>query len=290
MINCKLNNNGYKRWNVAITLGLSLLLLSSCAGVLSPQQRHTTAVQLASSHQWRARQITTSQFDLVSYHAQQYAKQKLLTVYIEGDGLAWRTRTIISNDPTPINPVGLRLALKHPQGNVVYLARPCQYTGGINARNCNKHDWTNGRFSEEVIASTNEALNTLKTEFEAKQLQLIGYSGGAAVAALLAARRDDVVTLITVAGNLDHRAWTAHHHLSPLSNSLNPADYREQLTDIEQIHFVGANDRVIPPFLAEQFVAGEFPQHKAKLIIISDMDHYCCWGERWKVLFMPLVD
>jgi hypothetical protein len=44
------------------------------------------------------------------------------------------------------------------------------------------------------------------------------------VASLVAARRHDVVRLVTVAGNLDHLAWTTLHGVSPLTGSLNPAD------------------------------------------------------------------
>ena len=142
----------------------------------------------------------------------------VLTVYIEGDGLAWRTRSIPSTNPTPIDPVGLKLALAHPLGNAAYLARPCQYVGGHTARGCDQSYWTNKRFAREVIESSNEALTTLKLEFGARHLQLVGYSGGGAVAALLAAKRDDVIRLVTVAGNLEHLAWTMVPFFEPSSS------------------------------------------------------------------------
>jgi predicted esterase len=270
-------------------LWLSLLLLSACVTPPSTQQRGDTAKQLASSHNWQAELIQTAQFDLLSYQPTQHAKETLLTVYIEGDGLAWLTKNTISTDPTPIKPTGLKLALNHPQGNTAYLARPCQYTGGSEARNCNKHYWTDSRFSEEVIASTNQAISSLKTEYGAEQLQLVGYSGGGAVAALVVARRDDVIKIITVAGNLDHQAWTTYHNISPLSNSLNPADYQAQLAHIEQIHFVGSKDNIIPPFLAQQFVASLPNTMQANVVIVPNQQHGCCWETIWSDLLEQII-
>jgi hypothetical protein len=51
-----------------------------------------------------------------------------LSVYIEGDGLAWMSRRRLSRDPTPVDPLALDLAALDPAANVVYLARPCQHT------------------------------------------------------------------------------------------------------------------------------------------------------------------
>ncbi len=269
-----------------LTVWFIALLLSGCASVPSLQQRQDTASQLAANHNWQARTIQTQQFDLLSYRPKNLPHKTELTVYIEGDGLAWLNAHAISTDPTPVNPVGLKLALNHPAGNAVYLARPCQYMGGITARNCSKHDWSDHRFSEEVITSTNEALNALKAEFNATKLQLIGFSGGGAVAALLAARRDDITRLITVAGNLDHQAWTSHHKISPLTGSFNPADYRLKLTKVKQIHFVGSDDKIMPPFLARDFIAGLPNSANAKVIAIPNQSHGCCWESIWTELMI----
>lgn len=267
-------------------LWLIVVLLAGCASVPLPQQRQDTANQLAASHNWQAGSTQTQQFDLVSYRPQNFISETELTIYIEGDGLAWLTTSTLSTDPTPVNPVGLKLALNHPAGNAVYLARPCQYVGGIRARNCNQHDWTDSRFSEAVISSANEALNVLKAEFGATELHLVGFSGGGAIAALLAARRDDVSRLITVAGNLNHQAWTSYHRISPLLGSLNPADYQQQLSNVKQIHFVGDKDQVIPRILARDFVAGLADSAKAKVILVPGQSHGCCWDKVWADLLL----
>jgi len=270
-----------------LPLGL-LLILSGCVSSPSLLERQNSADELAHLQNWHRKEIHTAQFDLISYQPRRSSDKNLLTIYIEGDGLAWLTKHTVSTNPTPINPTGLKLALNHPLGNSAYLARPCQYTSDTAARNCSKDYWTDSRFAEEVIASSNEALNNLKTTFSAQQLQLIGFSGGGAIAALLAARRDDVKRLITVAGNLDHQSWTTFHKLSPLSNSLNPIDYHKQLANVEQIHFVGANDKVIPFFLSQDFVSTFNSDQKVRLIIIPKFNHHCCWVNAWSKLLLTL--
>jgi hypothetical protein len=47
-----------------------------------------------------------------------------LSIYLEGDGLAWVSRTEPSRDPTPDNPIALRLAAIDSAPNVIWIARP----------------------------------------------------------------------------------------------------------------------------------------------------------------------
>ncbi|MBF0128076.1 MAG: alpha/beta hydrolase, partial [Magnetococcales bacterium] len=147
-----------------------------------------------------------------------------LTVYIEGDGFAYETAYRPSPDPTPRNPMVLRLAALHQGDNVAYLARPCMYSDPERPLpECGSNGWwTLGRFSEEVVQAMDLALTDLKKKARAPRLHLVGYSGGGAIAALLAARRADIASLRTLAGNLDHAAFTRFHKVTPLSKSLNP--------------------------------------------------------------------
>lgn len=263
----------------------NLLVLAGCVSIPTSIQRQHTIDQLASQHGWQATIISGHKFDLMTY-APPSDHSNILTVYIEGDGFAWQTRTRPSTDPTPINPMGFKLALNHPSANVAYLARPCQYVGGHAAKGCNSDLWTTHRFSEDVVAASNDALDILKTHAAATQLQLVGYSGGGAIAALLTARRNDVIKLITVAGNLDHQAWTTFHKITPLTDSLNPADYQKQLANIQQTHFIGNKDKVIPPLLTHQFVAGLASNAKADVIKLPNHSHHCCWPEIWAELML----
>ena len=101
---------------------------------------------------------------------------------------------------------------------------------------------------------------------------------------MVAARRDDVVRLVTVAGNLDHQIWTQRLKVSPLTGSLNPVDYWEKLVNIPQLHLVGGKDTSVPLFVAESY-QGRFPDDKKPQIkVVKDFDHHCCWSARWPEL------
>lgn len=58
----------------------------------------------------------------------------------------------------------------------------------------------------------NDALNHFVKQYPGVKHELIGYSGGGNIAAILAERRADVRSLRTVAGNLDVAYVNATHH------------------------------------------------------------------------------
>lgn len=77
------------------------------------------------------------------------------------------------------------MALAHPDEAAVYLGRPCQYVMS-QAESCDQRYWTNARFAPEVIAAMNSAISTIKDNLGATELSLVGYSGGAAIAVMIA--------------------------------------------------------------------------------------------------------
>jgi len=206
---------------------------------------------------------------------------KDMRLYIEGDGLSWLSRQHISPDPTPLNPLAARLFSQDPVRCKAYLARPCQY---ISSPKCSPRYWTDARFAPEIIRSYQSALNRLKQRLGNRKFILIGYSGGGAVAALLAAKRRDVSGLVTIAGNLDTSAWTRLHHLAPLNASLNPADSAVSLAGVPQIHLIGGSDRVIPAEVANSYIS-HFPtsaRQKIRTVVIENADHRKGWERIWK--------
>lgn len=226
------------------------------------------------------RAIATDRFDIQSYQ-RLGAPGAPLTLYIEGDGFAWVTPSRPSTDPTPKDPIALRLAAADGGPNVAWLARPCQYIGG---RGCAELYWTEGRFAEEVVAAVSQAVDHIKTSAGATTVRLVGYSGGGAVAALVAARRGDVELLVTVAGMLDGAAWVRSEGLTPLWRSLDPAEAVPRLSGLRQIHFIGADDREIPPAVARGF-AGRFPVGHAPVVVeLGGYGHRCCWAAGWPQL------
>ena len=252
---------------------LFLLLCVGCASV----DRQDHAEKLAQSSGMQRVDISASPFILTTYSRITY-KGASVRIYIEGDGLAWISKQQISADPTPKKAIGLALATQDNSVNVVYIARPCQFRN-LDIEQCDSGYWTNKRFSEEVVHSVNEVVGRYSGRGNGK-IELVGYSGGAAVAVLIAARRDDVASLRTVAGNLDHVALNRFHKVSQMPESLNPMDVAEQLARLPQIHFVGDEDKVIPEELAETFVE---QQHKgcAKVVEVRHASHETGWLEQW---------
>lgn len=263
---------------------LFMLLMTGCANAV---HRETSSIMdWVGAADFELITIPTARFDLTALGPPINSDAiRFLSIYIEGDGHAWISRSRISPDPTPKDPIALKLMLVHPNVNAAYLARPCQYVRGDKARNCLNGYWTSKRFSVEVLESMNSAVSALKERYNASQVELIGYSGGGAIATLLASRRTDVSRVITVAGNLDHRKWTQKKKLTPLSGSENPADYAGGLGDLPQLHFVGARDAIMGPDIAASYFANLPVPHKATIDVIKEFDHWCCWVDDWKRLY-----
>ncbi|GAA6154389.1 hypothetical protein NBRC116587_38120 [Pseudoteredinibacter isoporae] len=116
-----------------------------------------------------------------------------------------------------------------------------------------------------------------------KRLELIGYSGGGALAVLLAERLEAVSTVITLAGNLDHQAWTESFSYLPLTDSLNPMNDAE-LNGVSALHIVGSEDKNIKPEFVEAFVK----KHGGELLVLEKVDHSCCWLKNWPDLLKKI--
>jgi len=257
------------------------LYLSGCmtnTTYISPQERADQAAQLAKTADWKEYTIHTNPFILKAYGPAKI-KTSVLTIYIEGDGLAWISDDMPSDNPTPINPTGLKIAVHHQKNYPgVYLARPCQLVNNQEWVGCRQAYWTNLRFSPEVINAMNQAVSYLKKYYHAKKIILIGYSGGGTIAALIAAKRSDVKELITIAAVLNVKEWVKEKDLTPLDGSLNPADFSKELAVIPQTHWVGGKDTIVPKDIAFSY-ANHFPKNKKpKIIIVPNFDHACCWA------------
>lgn len=264
-----------------------LSLLQGCAAP-SPAERAAAAERLAAAHGWLSLQLAGGPFDLQAFVPAVGGgpPPQRLTVYIEGDGLAWLDASTPSLAPTPGDPVALRLAMAHAGGPAAYLGRPCQYTQGAALRHCHPRYWTSHRFAPEVMDAMDRAVQQLQHRSGATELVLVGYSGGAAVAAHLAARRSDVAAWVTVAGTLDTDAWTRTLGLSPLHGSLNPVRVAAALSRIPQWHFTGSDDRVVPPrllhgFLQAQARGGSRDAVAPTVQRMDGFDHVCCWAREW---------
>lgn len=233
---------------------LITLLLVSCTNLNIPPEFSYKIIQ-------------THYFDIASW--QKITNPRgVYKIYIEGDGYAFNAHGQPTQDPTPKGTLVRELAFGDKSPNVIYLARPCQY---IKSKICAQRHWTNARFSPEII---NAEYDAIKKIAENNPVILIGFSGGAQIAGLVATAKTglNVKKIITIAGNLDHLAWTQHHCLPSLNESINLSDYRSRFLSIPQIHYVGSEDKVIPPNLVQQFV-----RKQAQVITVDDATHNQGW-------------
>ena len=217
-------------------------------------------------------------FDLQIYRRDD-GKPGPLFVYIEGDGLAYLDQRTPSTDPTPVDPLALRLAAADPGPAVLYLGRPCQFAPGRSDPRCSARLWTTARFGADVVASIDDAISRERLRSPERSLVLVGYSGGGVVAALMAARRSDVALLVTVAAPLDVADWTRRMGVSPLDRSESPLDQAERLSRVRQVAFAGARDATVPVDSIRGAVRKLGPQ--AELIVVPEFDHRCCWASDW---------
>lgn len=223
---------------------LSLIIfVSACS--FSPSQTKQSLIQKSLPLGFSEKTYNTKNFKIFSL--QKFTnKNSPINLYIEGDGRAWLSRTVVSPNPTPRNLLLANFALKDKSSNVIYLARPCQF---VEDDNCARKYWTTDRFSKPVIESYQEIL----AQFKNRQINLIGYSGGAAVAILLASEMDNVKSIKTIAGNLDYNAFTAYHKVKSLNDEMDIDSAIAKISAIPQTHYMGGKDEVITKEVFESF-------------------------------------
>jgi pimeloyl-ACP methyl ester carboxylesterase len=262
---------------------LCRLILLLTVVFAAPSGARVSASHIAQAAGWNWAILPAARFDLASASRRGDGRSDVLIVYLEGDGLAYAAQGRRALDPTPTDPLALRLAVHHPgAGAVAWLARPCQYAKQTRA--CDSDDWTIARYGHDVIASVGSALDRLKAQAGRDRLILVGYSGGGAVAALLAERRRDVAGLVTIAANLDLAAWVRARHLTPLSRSLDPATDAARLSALPQVHFVGGEDRVVDPPITRAFRARMAETAPVTIVVVPGQDHGAGWASRWQDL------
>lgn len=263
-------------------------LFGFCGCVTNSGARGERAQALADAHGFTKHQISTQNFELIAYEKKFGRQGELLTFYIEGDGYAWIAPSRPSGDPTPREPMALSLAAQDPAANVVYLARPCQYAMDLNPQ-CNRSHWTDARFSKSVVESMSDAVTYFTKKYNPLKIRLVGYSGGAAVALLIAERRADITSLVSVAGNLDPTAVNRHHRVSPLTQSMDPLENIEKIRALPQIHFSGMKDEVIPSWITRNYVEKIGNSSCAEIKVIPGLTHQSGWIEKWPELVrMPI--
>lgn len=239
--------------------------------------------QITTAANFKQQYIQTKPFKLASWYKIDDKNFGSVNIYLEGDGRVRKSYTQISKDPTPRNKTLLELASLDPATNVVYLARPCQYSPDDLQTVCQNKYWTSARYSEEVVASINQAIDLIKQHSNADNINLIGYSGGGTIAMLIAARRDDINSIRTIAGNLDLSAMQEYYKCKPLTESLDPMDVAYSTRNIPQVHFIGEKDKTVPPQVVNNFKQ-KAKLHDTQVVILPNIDHQNGWTAQWPEL------
>lgn len=213
---------------------LALVVLTGC--VVGPTARHGDA------------DIRFVRHDDMAYRTLEIgaARDGPLVVVVEGDGVAWRSPDRPPRNPTPRDPVGMRIAERLAQDRpVLHLGRPCQFLAGPEGSPCGMRWWTRDRYAEAVVASY---AHTIEAARRGRRIVLVGHSGGGVIAAELALRLSDVDRLVTLAAPLDLAAWTAFHGVTAVSSPSGGAlPDRLAASPLTQMHLFGARDDVVPP-------------------------------------------
>ena len=255
--------------------GMALLISAMLSGCQTPLQ---ALQEQASIRGQQLEVIHTQNFPLMLGVPSPAPALSRIRVYLEGDGHAWATARQPSLDPSPKNLLMARLAFSDPTPSL-YLARPCQF---VSATACKPMMWTDRRFSPEVLNSLDQALDQIKQRLGNQDFELVGYSGGAALALLLASRRDDVAQVQTLAGNLSPRQWVELQQLSPLKGSLEPLDEHTRVAQIPQRHIVGNADRVVPPVLLERYQQALGHPRCLQAVIVPGATHTDGLEQAWR--------
>lgn len=275
---------------LAATAILATTSLTGCIQHLPPYERES-AQRIAMPVFMLPRTVHAEPFDLKAYE-RVHQKGEIANLYIEGDGVAFSQNDTPMLGITPSNPVGLRLATQDASANVIYLARPCQYKMGmVGGAECPESFKNEKRFSAEVIQAYNNALDDIKARNEITGFNIIGYDGGGAIAAILAAGRTDIKSLRTVAANLDHQAATKlHKKVTVLTDSLNAVDFAPQLTRMPQHHFIGKTDKDMPPIIYNSYAQSIADGTCLHVTMVENASHEHGWTEQWKsLLTLPVA-
>jgi hypothetical protein len=193
-----------------------------------------------------------------------------LSIYIDGDGTPWLGADRVSIDPTPSNPVLLRL-MHDVDFPAAYLGRPC-YFGTSTSRGCDQRLWTFDRYGAVVVANLCDAVNQLTAS--ASSVELVGYSGGGALVIRMSACTDKLRRVTTIAGNLDPAAWAEHHGYTPLNDTVLPAG----LPTVSERHWQCEADEVVPPTVTDSYFR---TRPDAARHIVSDCTHSTGWDAYW---------
>ncbi|PCJ99332.1 MAG: hypothetical protein COA45_04640 [Zetaproteobacteria bacterium] len=238
---------------------------------------------LSDLHQYRfeTAEYRAGDFNIFAAVRMNKSDSRILHIVIEGDGYAWVGRYTKSDNPTPKDAVGVKIA-NAIQGDVIYLARPCQYIAS-SVCETNKY-WTEERFAPEVVRAYNNILDQIKANYGVSSFIITGFSGGARIAYDLSMMRGDILAVNTVAGVIDVAAWTSYHDIS----AVQAIDHQSSMNmaQVAYMHICGQDEAIVPCYLHEKFIKQQSKKSDAvhNLVKIPNYSHSNLWAPAIKYL------
>ena len=273
---------------LTLTSLFSLFILTACG--LKTDINNQTAHHIAMPAFMVERVIPAGAFGLNAWE-RMHKRGSTATIYIEGDSPTSVNMTdkkidiskIFGSDASVSNPLALQLAARDLSKNVAYLARPCQNVKMPAQKGCDPKYWGMDRFAPEVMDSYNKALDDIAARWDITDFHMVGFGGGANIAAVLAAQRNDVLSLRTVAGDLNPRY--ASITTIPLSdNAVLATQYSRELAMIPQHHFIGDLDEIITPAHYQSYRQALGGSDCVHYSVIENTEHLNGWVEKWPQL------
>lgn len=245
-------------------------------GCSSDQSRLNYALDTANQYEFTS-EVIPAKFPIQIFYKNY--KSKHAVIYLEGDGLVINIRGEVAQNPTPTDPMALKLAsVDNREISKIVINRPFHFTNRINA---DSRYWTTARYSPEVIQAIHDVIKTCQARFNFETIEIVAYSGGAAVALLLVPKFDNLTKITSFAGNLDHVNWTKYHKSQPLFESLDPLKNKALLAKISQTHFVGESDDNTTAELA-QIYKQKVGSDNVTIVAVPGFSHDSNWPEIWK--------
>lgn len=255
------------KYSLLAFAGLGIFGVSACS--TGEPLRSQVAMRIASPAWMVKRPLDAGPFVLTAFE-RMHENFKPATIYIEGNGEAQLSIGDQLFDATPRNPVGLHLAAMDKSENVAYLARPCQYSELRDQdADCGRRYWGDAQYSPEIMSAYQSALDGIKARYDINSFDIVGYGGGATIAAFLAGQRADVTSLRTVAGTLD---------LEVLEGRF------EKLASVPQHHFIGGQDTTTTPADIHSYLQALGSTQCADYTLIQEAAHEKGWVNKWPEL------
>ncbi|HEY0901736.1 MAG TPA: hypothetical protein VGD95_06395 [Micavibrio sp.] len=270
-------------------------LLSACYLPTMDMKKQTT-MRMAVPNSMFERTIEADPYNITTYE-RIGVKGGTANVYIEGGELVWDDFIAERETATPSNPLALHLSTRDNAKNIIWLARPCQFTYApkINGSECTRAEWANGRYSVTNLRAMNTALDNVKKKYGFTGFNLIGVQDGAGVAVHLAAARDDILSLRTVSGMLDTDVFVATHgqqkHETIIDQtSNNPGIHAQALAHLPQQHFIGQWAGEVGPAMAQAFRTHAGNSPCIRVSEVKSVTDEKGWVNRWPDLLQSPLD